>query len=157
MFDQCRVDFYVHPHPHPLTYTPSPPSPPLFYAHTQAIAVFATSSADVVAMYHEQDGSIGILDIGKMLGAQYGSAYEYIWYVGLLTSAQASTMTTTYAGMCGCWCDGGGDGDGGVGDSGVLLFCYHVIIYVGVYTLHTLPTLPPHTPYTHSPQTKVDS
>lgn len=64
---------------------------------TQAIAVFATSSQEAIAALDLAD-DIGILDVGKLLRYQYGTAYEYIWYVGLLVSAQASTMTTTYAG-----------------------------------------------------------
>lgn len=93
------VPFFSHSHSH--SYPPPSPTPHRLtpIPSPQAIAVFATSSAEVVAAYDGEDGTIGVMDIGKLIGVQYGRAYEYIWYVGLLTSAQASTMTTTYAGM----------------------------------------------------------
>jgi natural resistance-associated macrophage protein len=37
---------------------------------------------------------------GQKLEEVYGTAFKYIWAIGLLAAGQSSTMTGTYAGVC---------------------------------------------------------
>lgn len=61
--------------------------------NVMAIAVFAHKFAGV----NIED--LGLGNIGEALATRFGAVAHYIWYIGLIASAQASTMTTTYAGQ----------------------------------------------------------
>jgi natural resistance-associated macrophage protein len=45
------------------------------------------------------EDSVGLGNAGALLAEQYGAAMRYIWGVGLLAAALASTVTSTYSGQ----------------------------------------------------------
>eukprot|EP00201_Polytomella_parva_P023358 CAMPEP_0175047004 /NCGR_PEP_ID=MMETSP0052_2-20121109/5351_1 /TAXON_ID=51329 ORGANISM="Polytomella parva, Strain SAG 63-3" /NCGR_SAMPLE_ID=MMETSP0052_2 /ASSEMBLY_ACC=CAM_ASM_000194 /LENGTH=468 /DNA_ID=CAMNT_0016310825 /DNA_START=180 /DNA_END=1583 /DNA_ORIENTATION=- len=55
------------------------------------IIVFALGSK----MYGN-GSDMGLATIGDVLADVFGRGYKYVWYLGLLASAQASTLTTTF-------------------------------------------------------------
>jgi natural resistance-associated macrophage protein len=61
---------------------------------------FNCSSLATDSCWTEQVGeSASLFSAGIFLGCAFGTAYMYIWAVGILASGQASTMTGTYAGQ----------------------------------------------------------